>query len=139
MSNSACSKQHRQKPNIIFSTIKADKHATWITVTVELHKSFVVDLYTILIRATSYCLFVIISVIFDISKIKVIFLCLYLQVLQWANRNADFVLPMYIFDPRHFGGTYHFGFPKTGPHRTKFLLESIQDLRKNLKIRGRLG
>lgn len=135
MSNSACSKQHRQKPNIIFSTIKADKHATWITVTVELHKSFVVDLYKILIRATSYCLFVIISVIFDISK----FLCLYLQVLQWANRNADFVLPMYIFDPRHFGGTYHFGFPKTGPHRTKFLLESIQDLRKNLKIRGRLG
>lgn len=58
------------------------------------------------------------------------------EVLQWANRNADFVLPMYIFDPRHFGGTYHFGFPKTGPHRTKFLLESIQDLRKNLKIRG---
>lgn len=59
--------------HIQYSTIKADKHATWITVTVELHKSFVVDLYKILIRATSYCLFVIISVIFDISKIKVNF------------------------------------------------------------------
>ncbi|XP_061166164.1 eIF-2-alpha kinase GCN2-like [Saccostrea echinata] len=58
------------------------------------------------------------------------------EVLQWANRNADFVLPMYIFDPRHFGGTYHFGFPKTGPHRTKMLIESVQDLRKNLKLKG---
>ncbi|XP_048732268.2 eIF-2-alpha kinase GCN2-like [Ostrea edulis] len=58
------------------------------------------------------------------------------EVLHWANRNADFVLPVYIFDPHHFGGSFHFGFPKTGGHRTRLLIESVQDLRKNLKLKG---
>ncbi|KAK7504845.1 hypothetical protein BaRGS_00003873 [Batillaria attramentaria] len=58
------------------------------------------------------------------------------EALQWAHRNSDHILPLYCFDPRHFKGTYHFGFPKTGPHRLKFLLESIEDLRQNLQKHG---
>ena len=30
-------------------------------------------------------------------------------------------------------GTWHFNFPKTGIHRAKFLLESVQNLRLNLR------
>ncbi|XP_070576527.1 cryptochrome DASH-like [Ptychodera flava] len=55
------------------------------------------------------------------------------EVLHWAQHNADFVVPLYCFDPRHYGGTYHFNFPKTGPFRCKFLLESVSDLRQTLQ------
>lgn len=58
------------------------------------------------------------------------------EVLSWAHNNATNVIPLYCFDPRHFKGTYHFGFPKTGPHRLKFLLESVKDLRSTLKSVG---
>ncbi|KAK3597383.1 hypothetical protein CHS0354_034626 [Potamilus streckersoni] len=58
------------------------------------------------------------------------------EVLYWANKYADYVLPVYCFDPRHFKGTHYFNFPKTGPHRLSFLLESITDLRKNLQSCG---
>ncbi|XP_050406718.1 cryptochrome DASH [Patella vulgata] len=58
------------------------------------------------------------------------------EALLWAFKNGSQVLPIYCFDPRHYSGTYHFGFPKTGPHRLKFLLECIQDLRQILKSRG---
>lgn len=58
------------------------------------------------------------------------------EALQWAHRNGEHILPLYCFDPRHFKGTYHFGFPKTGPHRLKFLLESLADLRQTLKKHG---
>ncbi|XP_040449773.1 cryptochrome DASH-like isoform X2 [Falco naumanni] len=58
------------------------------------------------------------------------------QVLHWAQSNADFVIPLYCFDPRHYLGTHCFGFPKTGPHRLRFLLESVKDLRETLKKRG---
>ena len=54
------------------------------------------------------------------------------EVLLWAHRNGDHVVPMYCFDPDHFKGTWHFNFPKTGQHRAKFLLESVQDLSKTL-------
>lgn len=134
MSNSACSKQHRQKPNIIYQGWQAcnmNYSHCWVARVIRCRSLQNFNKGNFLLSLCNhFCNF---------WHLKLIFLCLYLQVLQWANRNADFVLPMYIFDPRHFGGTYHFGFPKTGPHRTKFLLESIQDLRKNLKIRGRLG
>lgn len=60
-----------------------------------------------------------------------------LQILLKANNNADVVLPVYCFDPCHFRVTYHFGFPKTGPHRAKFLLESVTDLRNTLRRKGR--
>ncbi|XP_013407859.1 cryptochrome DASH [Lingula anatina] len=60
------------------------------------------------------------------------------ELLHWAysHLQASHVLPLYCFDPRHFAGTYHFGFPKTGAHRLQFLLESVDDLRKSLKARG---
>ncbi|PKA50837.1 Cryptochrome DASH, chloroplastic/mitochondrial [Apostasia shenzhenica] len=52
----------------------------------------------------------------------------------WATSAA--VLPVYCVDPRHFGATHYFGFPKTGALRAKFLLECLHDLKKNLKDRG---
>lgn len=45
------------------------------------------------------------------------------------------IIPLYCFDPRQYGKTYHFGFPKTGPYRAKFNVESIECLRKNIKSR----
>lgn len=58
------------------------------------------------------------------------------EILLKANSNVDKVLPVYCFDPCHFKGTYHFDFPKTGPHRAKFLLESVADLRNTLRKKG---
>ncbi|ESP04181.1 hypothetical protein LOTGIDRAFT_224047 [Lottia gigantea] len=58
------------------------------------------------------------------------------EALLWAFKHGSQVLPIYCFDPRHFKGTYHFGFAKTGPHRLKFLIESVQDLRCRLKSKG---
>ena len=42
---------------------------------------------------------------------------------------------MYVFDPRHFGTT-PYGSKKTGDYRAKFLLQSIQDLKQNLRKIG---
>ena len=73
------------------------------------------------------------------------------EVLIAAQRTCDYLLPLYCFDPHHFKvnlnivtlidvsislfiqGTWHFDFPKTGIHRAKFLLESVQNLRLNLR------
>lgn len=46
--------------------------------------------------------------------------------------QAEEVLPVYIFDPRHFETT-SFGFPKTGSHRARFLIESLENLQSNLQ------
>lgn len=62
---------------------------------------------------------------------------LYLQLFHWAQRNADHIVPLYCFDPRHYMGTYHYNLPKTGPFRLRFLLESIKDLRNTLLNKGR--
>ncbi|NWY67175.1 CRYD protein, partial [Erithacus rubecula] len=40
------------------------------------------------------------------------------------------------FDPRHHQRTHCYGLPKTGPHRLRFLLESVRDLRETLKRKG---
>ena len=45
------------------------------------------------------------------------------------------LLPLYVFDPRHFG-TSSFGFPRTGPFRGRFLLEAVDDLRASLRALG---
>nr|AWY11212.1 cryptochrome dash [Hermissenda crassicornis] len=58
------------------------------------------------------------------------------EALFLANKNHSQVLPVYCFDPRHFQGTYHYNFPKTGRHRAKFLLESVADLKSSLQSRG---
>ncbi|KAK4534997.1 hypothetical protein CDCA_CDCA03G1022 [Cyanidium caldarium] len=50
-----------------------------------------------------------------------------------AEGNA--VLPVYCFDPRQFGKT-SFGFEKTGRYRAKFLIESVEDLRRSLRNKG---
>jgi len=55
------------------------------------------------------------------------------EVLITAQRTADYLLPLYCFDPDHFKGTWHFNFPKTGIHRAKFLHESVENLRLNLR------
>ncbi|MDZ7659557.1 DASH family cryptochrome [Fodinibius sp.] len=47
----------------------------------------------------------------------------------------DTVIPIYVFDPHWFGETT-FGFPKTGSHRARFLLETLQNLRNNLRNLG---
>uniref|UniRef100_A0A0B7B3L3 Cryptochrome DASH n=2 Tax=Arion vulgaris TaxID=1028688 RepID=A0A0B7B3L3_9EUPU len=54
------------------------------------------------------------------------------ETLFLANHQCDELIPLYCFDPQHFEGTYHYGFPKTGSHRLGFLLDSITDLRGRL-------
>lgn len=58
------------------------------------------------------------------------------ETLCIANQKSDILIPLYCFDPRHFKGTYHFGFPKTGSHRANFLLSSIGDLRSSIESLG---
>ena len=45
-------------------------------------------------------------------------------------------MPVYVFDEREMEGRTRHGFRKTGPHRLKFIIESITDLRANLRDRG---
>ena len=52
--------------------------------------------------------------------------------LQKAINENEIVFGVYIFDPKLFEKD-SFGFKKTGAFRTKFLIESITDLRKNLR------
>lgn len=59
------------------------------------------------------------------------------EALTDALKHADEVLPVYIFDPRTWRGTLpHTGLPKIGSHRARFLLESVANLKKNLRKRG---
>jgi deoxyribodipyrimidine photo-lyase len=59
------------------------------------------------------------------------------QALTEALSHADEILPVYIFDPRKWQGKLaNSGLPKTGSHRGRFLLESVADLRKNLRAKG---
>ncbi|MDX1913699.1 MAG: DASH family cryptochrome [Saprospiraceae bacterium] len=58
------------------------------------------------------------------------------EALATAIRMADEVAPVYIFDERVFKGETRFGFPKTGKFRAKFILESVEDLRRNLASLG---
>ena len=62
---------------------------------------------------------------------------LYRAVSKDAKKNRVFreIVPVYCFDPRHFGKT-PYGFAKTGPFRAQFLLESVADLRNSLRAIG---
>jgi deoxyribodipyrimidine photo-lyase len=51
---------------------------------------------------------------------------------QLAKQTGTQVLPLYCFDPRHFGKT-SFGFAKTGAFRAQFILEAVADLRHQLR------
>lgn len=57
------------------------------------------------------------------------------EPLYRAARNGP-VVPVYCVDPRQFGSTYTFGFPRTGPFRAQFLWESMVDLQKRLAALG---
>ncbi|EXB94223.1 Cryptochrome DASH [Morus notabilis] len=58
------------------------------------------------------------------------------EALYKAWISSREVLPVYCVDPRLFGSTYYFGFPKTGALRAQFLMECLADLQKNLMKRG---
>ncbi|GMH10751.1 hypothetical protein Nepgr_012592 [Nepenthes gracilis] len=58
------------------------------------------------------------------------------EALFKAWLSSEVVLPVYCLDPRLFGPTYYFGFPKTGALRAKFLIECLADLKKNLRKHG---
>lgn len=57
------------------------------------------------------------------------------EPLSKALVNHDLLIPFYCFDEKQFGKTA-FGFEKTGNHRAKFLIESVQNLRDNLQKKG---
>lgn len=58
------------------------------------------------------------------------------EALYRAWMSSQPVLPVYCVDPRNFGTTHYFGFPKTGALRAQFLIECLADLKKNLMKRG---
>ncbi|MEI6411406.1 MAG: DASH family cryptochrome [Bacteroidota bacterium] len=58
------------------------------------------------------------------------------EAINTALRMADMVIPVYVFDERVFKGQTRFGFPKTSAYRARFILESVEDLRKNLQALG---
>ena len=57
------------------------------------------------------------------------------EILLEAIRKADKILPVYCFDPYYFKKNAS-GNPKTGNLRTRFLIEAVADLRKNMQNIG---
>lgn len=57
------------------------------------------------------------------------------EILWQALERADKVVPVYIFDPRHYA-MQEKGIAKTGVIRAKFILESVLDLRLSLRALG---
>ncbi|MBP3193511.1 DASH family cryptochrome [Natronogracilivirga saccharolytica] len=55
--------------------------------------------------------------------------------LTHAAQNGSHLIPLYVLDERVTGKT-RFGFPKTGPHRQRFLRESLSQLDKSLQANG---
>lgn len=57
------------------------------------------------------------------------------EMLVEAIAKADEILPVYVFDPRHFEQTQYHTY-KTGAVRTKFLIESVASLQQSLQAIG---
>jgi len=57
------------------------------------------------------------------------------EPLYKAAAKSPQVVPVYCFDPRQFAKT-PLGLPRTGSYRTAFLLETVQNLRENLRKKG---
>jgi deoxyribodipyrimidine photo-lyase len=57
------------------------------------------------------------------------------EVLLEATRKGDAIVPVYCFDPRHYGPT-NYGTRKTGPIRAQFIVESVADLKQTLQALG---
>lgn len=58
------------------------------------------------------------------------------EALLEAIRSSDELIPVYIFNPKHFVQNTRYGTPKTGLARTRFLRESVEDLRNQLRALG---
>ncbi|PIA43816.1 hypothetical protein AQUCO_01800098v1 [Aquilegia coerulea] len=58
------------------------------------------------------------------------------EALYRAWMSSEAVLPVYCVDPRLFETTHYFGFPKTGALRAQYLIECLDDLKKNLMKHG---
>ncbi|MFZ1703597.1 MAG: DASH family cryptochrome [Saprospiraceae bacterium] len=58
------------------------------------------------------------------------------EALTEALVKKALVFPVYVFDERIFFGKTSYGFLKTGKFRAKFILESVEDLRNNLRNLG---
>lgn len=54
------------------------------------------------------------------------------EALTDALKSGDEVLPVYVFDERLFSGKTKFGFRKTEKFRARFIIESVNELRKSL-------
>ncbi|MBX2897510.1 MAG: DASH family cryptochrome [Cyclobacteriaceae bacterium] len=52
-----------------------------------------------------------------------------------ACQQADWVIPLYVFDPRQFAH-HKLGFPRSGSFRTQFLIESVTALQEKLMQAG---
>lgn len=55
------------------------------------------------------------------------------EALSEASK-ADRLIPVYVFDPRKYAAT-EYGFPRVGPLRIRFLMETVSNLRNNLRRR----
>ncbi len=58
------------------------------------------------------------------------------EALNDALNENDEIIPIYIFDDRIFSNTTNLGFPKTNKFRSNFIIETVHDLRKNLRKLG---
>ena len=58
------------------------------------------------------------------------------EALVEALAKADLVIPVFVFDERLYHGRSSFGFPRIGEERARFIWESVENLRKNLRERG---
>ncbi len=59
------------------------------------------------------------------------------EALTEALSHCSEIIPVYVFDERVFTGTTQwYGFPKTGKYRAKFIIESVEDLRRSLRRLG---
>jgi len=58
------------------------------------------------------------------------------EALTEALAMADVVIPVFVFDDRVFKSSTSFGFTKTGAHRCRFVIETINDLRSSLESLG---
>jgi len=57
------------------------------------------------------------------------------EPLHKALQDAEQIIPFYCFDESEYGETA-FGFPKTGPFRAQFNIESVQQLKESFKEKG---
>lgn len=58
------------------------------------------------------------------------------QALSDACENCDVILPVYVFDERLYGERTQHGFRQISVHRTNFILDSIQNLKKSFRERN---